>query len=308
MRQSKLETIVWLARLGSFTATAERLHTTQAAISQRVAAIERELGVVLFERTSRTLKMTPKGLELLPYAEKIVDLSAEMMAKVAEKGAYHGTIRLGAVETIVHVWLPRLIEHVRRECPNVVIELLVDTSVVLRDGVAKGILDMAFLLEPVNDPGLIKIPLCTYPLAWVASPALGLLGKRISLGELATLPIITFSRQSLPYALIKDMFRGLDIPPVRLNASASLTTTIRLTVNGMGVSMLPPIAIKSELADGRLHIFETDSVPPALTYIAIYPATPLNPIAEVIARMAQDSALAGPIPAPPAGVETVDDQ
>ena len=286
MRQPKLETIVWLARLGSFRAVAERLNTTQAAISQRVASLERELGVKIVDRDSRGLKLTPKGVTLLPYAERIVDLSAEMRIRVAEPGVYHGTIRIGVVETLVHVWLDRLIERLQEAYSGITIELTVDTSVILRDALFKGMLDLAMLIFPGDEPGIVKRDLCRYPLAWVASPRLGLEGKHLSLDELARLPIITFPRRSAPYNMIRDLFRGAGMRPVRLNASASLPTTIRLAVKGLGVSMLPPIAIQKELEEGLLHRFETDFSPPELPYVAIYRETPLNPLAEIVSQLA----------------------
>ncbi|MBT3358326.1 MAG: LysR family transcriptional regulator [Rhodospirillales bacterium] len=290
MRQQKLETIIWLARLGSFRAVAERLNITQAAISQRVASMERELGAKLFERSTRGLKLTPEGATVLSYAERIVDLSAEMQIQVTNPSAYVGTIRMGAVETLVHVWLHRLLERIHETYPGVTIELTVDTSVVLREAVANGKLDLAMLLSPGDVPGLIKREICSYSLAWAASPRLGLAGKRLTVGELAKLPIITFPKRSAPYNMIKDLFRGRNLPPVRLNASGSLSTTIRLAVNGMGVSMLPPITIERELKEGLLHVFETDFSPPELHYTSIYPATPLNPLAEIISDMARSIA------------------
>lgn len=290
MRQPKLETIVWLTRLGSFRAVAEHLSTTQAAISQRVASLERELGAKLFERNTRGLKLTPKGAMLLPYAERIVDLSAEMRIRVADPGAYLGTLRMGAVETLVNVWLHIMLEQVHETYPGITVELTVDTSVVLFEDVTKGRLDLAMLLEPGDEPGIVKRKICSYPLVWVASPSLGLVGKTLTIDALAKLPIITFPRRSVPYNMIKELFRGRDLPPVRLNASASLTTTIKLAVNAMGVSLLPRIAIEAELKEGLLHLFETDFSPPDLQYVSIYPATPLNPLAEIVSDMARSVA------------------
>ncbi|VAW13390.1 Transcriptional regulator, LysR family [hydrothermal vent metagenome] len=199
MRQAKLETIVWLNRLGSFRAVAEKLNTSQAVISQRVASLELELGVKLFERNTRGLKLTPKGAALLPYAERIVDISAEMLMQVTDPSAYAGVIRIGAVETLVHVWLHRLLERIYETYSGVAVELTVDTSGVLRDAVLKGKLDIAMLLAPEREPDLTKKAICTYKLAWTASPALGLGTKTLSIDELARLPIITFARHSVPY-------------------------------------------------------------------------------------------------------------
>lgn len=68
-----LETFLWAARLNSFSAAAERLHTTQASVSNRIAALERELGVVLFTRDVRCVNLTPAGRLALQHAEKIVN-------------------------------------------------------------------------------------------------------------------------------------------------------------------------------------------------------------------------------------------
>ena len=75
MNFKRLETFIWVATLGSFRKAAERQNTTQPAISNRIAALEEELGVQLFERDSGRTMLTTRGQELLPYAEKIVSMS-----------------------------------------------------------------------------------------------------------------------------------------------------------------------------------------------------------------------------------------
>ena len=74
MNYKRLETFVWVASLGNFRKAAERLHTTQPAISARISGLEAELGVKLFEREggSSPIALTSKGKELLPYVEKIL--------------------------------------------------------------------------------------------------------------------------------------------------------------------------------------------------------------------------------------------
>lgn len=67
-----LETFVWVAKLKSFRLTAEKLFTTQASISSRIAVLESELGVKLFLRDSRGVSLTPDGLKVLDYAEQMM--------------------------------------------------------------------------------------------------------------------------------------------------------------------------------------------------------------------------------------------
>lgn len=208
MRQHKLETLVWLARLKSFRAVAEKLNTTQAAISQRVASVENQLGVVLFERRKRQCKLTAEGREIIPYAERILELTGEMLERVANADAFRGVVRLGVVDTIVHVWLTTLLEQLQAQHPHVTVELRVDTSTVLREAVQSGSLDMAFLVGPLADADMSARYLCTYEFGWVASPALGLEGRRVPLEEISRRPIITFPRSSRPYALVKEQMKA----------------------------------------------------------------------------------------------------
>ena len=77
-----LETFVWVARLGGFRLAAEKLNTTQPAISARVATLEQEFGVRLFERKQRRAALTAKGLELLGYAEQMLQLRTDMVRSV----------------------------------------------------------------------------------------------------------------------------------------------------------------------------------------------------------------------------------
>ena len=80
-----LEAFVWIAHLGGFRAAAEKLHATQPAISQRIALLERELGVRLFDREPRAVTLTVKGRELLPYAEQILQLRSDMLEAARER-------------------------------------------------------------------------------------------------------------------------------------------------------------------------------------------------------------------------------
>ena len=106
-----LETFLWVVNLGSFRGAAQKLNTTQPAISQRIAQLEREMGVRLLQRDRRWLA-DAVGPPVMVYAEKLIGLRAEMMAAVGDRSAMRGVLRLGVAETIVHTWLPQLIKRV----------------------------------------------------------------------------------------------------------------------------------------------------------------------------------------------------
>ena len=92
-----IEAFVWVARLRSFTAAAEKLYTTQAAISARIATLESDFGVKLFERDNRTVTLTHSGEDLLRYAEQLLGISARMLEAVSDRATYGGFIAVGVI-------------------------------------------------------------------------------------------------------------------------------------------------------------------------------------------------------------------
>src|ERR1700738_2688253 len=97
-----IETFMWVVTLGRFRAAAQKLHTTQSAISQRIAQLEREVGVRLLQRDRRMVLPTPSGRQMMVYAEKLIGLRSEMLAVVGDRSAMRGVLRLGGAQTLVH--------------------------------------------------------------------------------------------------------------------------------------------------------------------------------------------------------------
>ena len=87
-----LEAFYWIAKLGSFSAAAAKLHATPAAISERIRTLEEDLGVRVFERDSRKVSLTAHGQRLLPYAEQMLALRDAMKETVRDPGAQTGII------------------------------------------------------------------------------------------------------------------------------------------------------------------------------------------------------------------------
>ena len=82
---TQLQTFLWVASLHSFRKTAEKMSTTQPAISARIARLEETLGVRLFERETSFIRLTAKGVELLPYAEKLLMTSAQLVDRISQE-------------------------------------------------------------------------------------------------------------------------------------------------------------------------------------------------------------------------------
>lgn len=283
----QIDAFVWVAELGSFRAAAEKLNTTQPAISQRIAAMEKSMTTRLFERGARGIKLTEKGQELLSHAHRMLELRNEMLTVAKAQNAVRGTLRLGSSETLVHTWLHHLIDALHQKYPALVVELHVDTSHVLRAQLAAHQIDLAFLVGRPQSPRECHLYLCDYELAWIASPRLKLQQKPVSLTELGAYPIITYPTVSQPYQAIKALLEAAGIKTPRIYGSASLSTIVQMTLRGIGPSVIAPAVIREEILEGKLCVLDVEKTPEALGFYACWVDSPDSHTVRTVARLAQ---------------------
>jgi DNA-binding transcriptional LysR family regulator len=285
-----LETFYWVARLGGFRRAAEKLNTTQPAVSARIQQLEQAFNTRLIDRDKRHSALTPKGVELFAYAERMLALRTEMIMAVTEAGSLRGTVRLGLSETIVHTWLARLVKRLHEQYPAITLEISVDVSANLRDALLAGELDVALLLGPVGASKIKNLPLCRYPMAWIAHPDLPLGEGPLTLAQLAAWPIMTYSRQTRPYREVTELFARVEVPRPRFFANSSLASIVRMTLDGIGISAIPPAVIADELAAGRLRVLAAETNLPPLAFTASFLDQPDNALAAIVARLAESIA------------------
>ncbi len=291
MTLRQLETFLLVATLGSFRQAAERLFTTQPAVSSRIAALEDELGARLFERAPGAVRLTAKGQELLPYAEKVLRSAENLRERAGDRSDHTGVLRLGVSETIVHTLLPHFLARFHETYPNVDVDLTVDITINLRNELVARSLDLAFLMGPVSESSIANHALCTFPLVWAANPSLGLPKRRkLDASELARFPIITYARHTRPYVEIQTHLRETADTPPRIFASSSLSAALRMTIDGIGIGSLPEPMIRDELAGGSLQKVAAAWKPADLGFTASYPVEPWNPLVEQAALLARDVA------------------
>ena len=283
----QIEAFVWVAELSSFRLAAEKLNTTQPAISQRIAAMESIMTTRLFDRGARGIKLTEKGQELLSHATRMLELRNEMLRVAKANDAVSGTLRLGVAETLVHTWLHHLIDILHQQYPALVVEIHVDTTHVLRSQLTAHQIDLALLVDPSQEPKEDHLHLCDYELAWIASPSLKLHGRRVRVAELGQYPVITYPAVSLPYRGVRTLLLEAGIKAPRIYGSASLSTIIQMTRRGIGPSLIVPVVIAEELAAGTLCLLEVDKTPPPLSFYACWIDLPDSRTVRTVARLAQ---------------------
>lgn len=262
-----LETFVWVAKLKSFRLTAEKLFTTQASISSRIAVLESELGVKLFLRDSRGVSLTPEGLKVLDYAEQMMATMQGLKQSLETTSSKVGRIRIGVMDTVIHTWLSALVAELTDIFPRVEIELVADTALNLSDQLQKGFLDLILQTDLLRQETLRSLELASHPMGWIVASHSIYNRDYASLAELAQERIITYSKNSCPHQDVLSLMQANGVSAPRMNCVNSVSAITRLLRDGFGIGAFPPVLVSEELARGELTMLPMEQRPPNLQVV-----------------------------------------
>jgi DNA-binding transcriptional LysR family regulator len=238
-----LRSFAAVADTGSFTAAGEVVARTQSAISIQIKRLEEIVGKKVFERTSRSLALTPEGAMLLGYARRILELNDESVRRIAEPPV-SGEIRLGITEYFVPNELPRILARFAAAYPGVHLEVRMGLSRDLRQAVAANRLDAAQVrLAPRERSRAIW----SEPQCWVARE--GFDPEPGTILPLALLPAPCVLRE---HAI--DSMKRLKRPWKIAFTGSSMASVQAAVAAGLGVSIMPRSSLlpgMQVLAHGR---------------------------------------------------------
>lgn len=278
-----VEAFYWVASLKSVSRAAEKLCITQSAMSSRVAALEEELGVMLLDRKDKQFRLTIAGARFMSYAERLLATQRELMLEMGSGGpdAPPMSLRIGAIESVLHSWLLPWIGELRIEHPELELELSVETTPVLTELMRRGTLDLVFAALPASHESVRTRALPTMEMAFVGNAQIH---KRRSytMAQLAEYDLLTFQRGSQPHVALMDIFRRTGVVPKRVHAISSISAMTQLVVTGFGVATLPRIAVQRLLQYSELALLRCDQALQPLPVFASYRADPLSSTAETV--------------------------
>ncbi|HYR35482.1 MAG TPA: LysR family transcriptional regulator [Burkholderiales bacterium] len=251
---AQLETLLWVVRLGSFRAAANRLNITQPAVSVRIRQLERTAGGKLFLKGSYRAKPTPLGREVAAHAEQVIAACEDLEGRFAAGEDLRGPIRIGVADTFAMTCLPELMRQIEKRFPRARAEIRVDFSALLDASLRSGDLDVAVLTAPAPSPLVTVEPLAPLELRWVASPKLALRKGALKPADLAPLPIITNPNPSHLYTSITGWFAAAGVQPAHLNTCNSLVIMTRLALEGAAISLLPVAILRREISSKALRV------------------------------------------------------
>lgn len=226
-----------------FGRAAERLHISQPPLSRMIQLIENELGVLLFERTKRSVILTPAGQDFLQDAKQMILQMQTVKKRLAIYGQGEtGTLRIGYVGAVMHSTLPSLLTGFAKSLPHINLQFEELPNHKLVHELNNGTLDAAFVRTWLHAEKLEEKLILAEKFVVVLPTAHILSTKnKISVKELANEQFITFTRECGP--TIFDSFLALcsnaGFTPQISHHASQLNSVLRLVESGFGISLLP---------------------------------------------------------------------
>lgn len=284
----QLETFYWIARLGSFHAAARHLNLTQPAISTRMRELESELDTRLFLRSQNRARLTPAGMTILPQAEQMMTLAANMKQIALLGGGLRGLLRLGVVETVARIALPQLLSYLSGRYPDLRVELAVDVGTWLSRRLNERELDVVVVTDPRPSDQIVMERVGMFELSWIASASHPLAGRTVGPKELRNERIFTHPKGSTTYDVIENWFRTANVKPEQLNVCNSIRTMEELVAAGLGIAMVTPALLEPEFAEGAIiKLKSKPKVPSRQLYLGCLRETWSKDISEIARRTRQ---------------------
>ena len=255
-----VEAFYWAVALKSVTRASEKLFVTQSALSSRIAALESELGVLLLDRRDKQFRLTIAGTRFHRHAERLLNLQRDIKAEFGSDSGRATSLRIGAIESVLHSWLVDWLQALRRELPTLELELTVETTPVLMDHMRRGAVDLVLAAMPADGDGVRSRALAPMPMVFVGqAPRHG--RRRWALADLCQgNELLTFQRGSQPHVALLDLCRRQGVEAPRVHAISSISAMVQLVESGFGVATLPQAAVARLAERTGLRALRSDIV------------------------------------------------
>lgn len=238
----------------SFTRTAEALNYVQSSVTAQIHGLEEDLGVRLFDRMGKRVALTDAGERLLPYAEKMLELAREASVVVSGSGQPSGVLTIIAPETLCTYRLPAVLREFRSRFPDVTLHLKPNDVGDLRRAMAEDGVDVAFVLEEVSSvAGLRSEPLLDEPLVLVSAPDHPLASAAVVYpSDIEGEPVVLTEPGCDYRRLFERSLFAAGVKPSTTLEFSSTEAIKQCVMVGMGLTVLPAIAVRSEIEQGKL--------------------------------------------------------
>jgi len=247
MELQQLRYFVAVAETANFTRAAERCHVSQPSLSQQIINLEKELKHKLFHRLGRKAVLSEAGTVFLDRARRILFEVDDSTRELQDSPALERRITVGAITTLAPYLMPQMLALCRTRLPHLQVNLREDFRADLTKAVLDGELDLAIVSLPVKDARISVEPLFTETLLLVVGKPHPLASKpEVTTEDLASQTFILLGSGSSLASQIQRFCGDLNFEPKIGYRCAQVSTVKALVALGVGISILPEVALAAE--------------------------------------------------------------
>ncbi len=262
-----------VAEARSFTRASQALFISQSTVSQHIRELEEMLRVKLFDRTRRTVSLTPAGQNLLQHGNHVFQLLDEAENAVhTQTDPYSGRLAMGCASTTLLYQMPTVLVDYAQRYPNVDLKITGGTIREVAAEIFNGALDLALVVLPLHAPGLRKIHVCDEPFVCVV-PSSHRIARRpkLAIEDLAGERfILHLPGQNTRKLVDRFLFHHRLAPRVPIEL-AETETIKRMVAHGLGVSLLPVSAFMHRTAHDGIKTFPVPESELKRSLAIVYP-------------------------------------
>ena len=259
MELKQLRYFLGVCEAGSLLKASSRLHIAQPALGQQIAALEDELGVKLFARSTRGMALTPEGRTFAEHAKVVLTDADRAKASVRNAATDpQGQVVLGLPTTVALAATVPIVQACRAKYPRIQLQVIEAYSGFLREWLQMGRLDLALLFGDESDPDLLKRVLLEEPLALVAPPGAPALPKTLRLRHLQNMELVLPGREHGLRRIIDEACAQQGIALRVVAEIDSLTSVKKAVAAGVGHTILSQSSVMEEVANGQLQAITID--------------------------------------------------
>lgn len=240
------------AEAGSFTAGAQQLGIGQSALSQAIKLLEERLGVALFDRTERRVRLTAAGEEFLTQSHRVLTVAEEAQrAMRAFAGGDRGRLAVGVVQTINAYAMPRIIPALATKHPNVVLDVRELTADGIEESLTRGEIEVGVTFHPVSKPTLQIEPLGREELVLIAPRHHRLMKAGcVTANEAAAMDMVLLNRNFCTRRLVEGAFAAKSMPLRVVAEMNSIEGILGVVRASRLVTILPRLALQTDAGRG----------------------------------------------------------
>lgn len=280
MTLTQLSYMIAVAKAGNFTAAAEEVYVTQPTLSMQILKLEEELGVKIFNRTKKPVRLTKVGEQIVIQARKIIAEAKRMEDIVAqEKGFIGGEFKLGIIPTVMPTLLPMFLNAFVKKYPKVHLKIEELTTDTIISHLREGKLDAGIAATPLKFESIVERPLYYEPFVGYIPPSHRLSNlKQLTQEDLEDEALLVledghcFRNQALSLCTPKN-----NHPKTKFNLkSGSFETLINLSNAGLGMTLVPYLNTQKIGESNQKNLRYFPDPPPAREISLVYPKSQLK--------------------------------